>query len=303
MSAFVSVIIPVYNDPVGLSETLGALAIQDYPTNRWEAIVVDNDSTDDTLDVAKSFSDRMRNLKILVERSRQSSYAARNRGIEQAKGDILAFIDADMTVGRNWISSGVASILSQRGDYIGSRVDIYTRRSPPNIWEIYNQHTGFPIRQYVEKEGYTTAGSLFIRRAVFDKLGMFDERLISSGDIEFGNRVKASGFTLYYDHENAMKHPARSSLRSIWRKYSRIGKGNVDLRYYYPDRYGRLKRRYILPIFRPAVRVSTILDASGLSLGWKCKMLFAENIVRLAKACGQTVRYVQTRGGKRSLIE
>ncbi|MGB3904939.1 MAG: glycosyltransferase [Anaerolineae bacterium] len=288
---FVSLIVPVYNDAAGLSETLAALARQDYPVSRWEVIVVDNDSTDNTLDVAKSLRARIPKLKILVERSRQSSYAARNRGVEEAAGEILAFIDADMTVGRDWISRGVRDIESGRGDYVGCRVHIYARSDPPTMWEIYSQRTGFRIRDYIEKEDYTIAGSLFVRREVVEIAGMFDERLISAGDREFGNRVKASGFRLYYDHDNVMRHPARSSLRSTWSKHFRIGKGMVDLRLYYPHRYGALKPWSIIPVFPPAVSVGHVLDTSDLGPGWKCRMLFVANVVRLARACGRMVRF------------
>lgn len=293
---FVSVVIPVYNDPTGLSDTLRALTKQDYPADRWEVIVVDNNSTDNTLDMADSFLGTIPKLKILVER-KQSSYAARNRGIQEADGEILAFIDADMTVGRDWISRGVHDIESGRGDYVGCRVDIYTDRSPPSIWEIHNRLTGFPVRRYVEEQGYTIGGSLFVRRAVFETVGVFDERLTSGGDEEFGNRVRASGFKLYYDHDNVMRHRARSTFRSVWSKYFRIGKGTVDLRRYYPDRYRSLKPWSFLPVFRPATHVSGILDPSGLGFAQKCGVVFVENVRRLAVASGRMIRYIETRTG------
>ncbi len=297
---FVSVIVPVYNDPTGLSETLRVLAKQDYPAGRWEVIVVDNNSTDNTLQVASSFRGAISKLEILTER-RQSSYAARNRGIQEAGGQILAFIDADMTVGRDWISRGVRDIESGRGDYVGCRVEVYTSESLPTIWAIHDQLTDFPIRHYMQEEhGYTIGGSLFVRRRVFETVGMFDGRLVSGGDREFGNRVQASGFNLFYDHDNVMRHPARSTFRSVWSKYLRIGKGTVDLRRYYPDRYRSLKPWSFLPVFRPATHVSGILDPSGLGFAQKCGVVFVENVRRLALASGRMVRCIEIVMGLRA---
>jgi glycosyltransferase involved in cell wall biosynthesis len=293
---FVSVIIPAYNDERGIQLTLASLQRQDYPTDRWEIIVVDNNSSDQTKAKAILFQDSIGMLTVVTE-EKQSSYAARNKGIDFAKGDILAFIDSDMTVGSDWISRGVADISHEQADYVGCRVDIYTNGSPPSISEIYNQRTGFRIKDYMEQSGFAGAGNLFVKRDVIKKLGPFDARLVSGGDKEFGRRVKNAGLKMYYSDHNVMRHPARSSLRSLLKKNMRIAMGSVDLKYYYPERYGALKLKPILGLFRPRV----LTDDTFRDLGAKAKFQIAviRYVLFYALGVGQLVRYVQIRREKR----
>ncbi len=289
---FVSVIIPTHNDENGIQLTLSSLQKQSYPTDRWEIIVVDNNSTDQTKAKAILFQDRLANLKVISE-EKQSSYAARNKGIDLARGEILAFIDSDMTVGSDWIRKGVADIRDEQADYVGCRVDIYTNCSPPTISEIYNQRTGFRIRDYMERYGFAGAGNLFVKKEAMRKVGPFDARLISGGDNEFGRRIKDAGFKMYYSDRNVMRHPARSSMRSLLKKNMRIAIGYVDLKYHFPERYGVLKLKPILGLFRPRV----LTDDRFQDLGVKAKLQVAiiRYVLFYALAVGQLLRYMQIR--------
>ena len=293
---FVSVIVPTYNDEKGIQLTLSSLQKQDYPSNRWEVIVVDNNSTDQSKVKAFLFQDKIAMLKVVTEEKR-SSYAARNKGIELAKGDILAFIDSDMTVEPDWISKGVADIERQEADYVGCRVDIYANFDPPTVWEIFNQRTGFRIKYYMEKDGFAGAGNLFVRKDVIERLGPFDARLTSSGDREFGNRVKEGGFKMYYSDHNIMHHPARSSMSSLLRKTIRVAMGFVDLRYLFPERYGSLELRPILQSFRP--QLLTDKSFQGIGTVTKLQLTIIEYLLYYTRAIGQFVRYVQIKLNKK----
>jgi glycosyltransferase involved in cell wall biosynthesis len=236
---FLSVIIPVFNSEAGISDTLESLSRQDYPSDRWEVIVVDNNSTDRTLEAVRSFQEKIPSLTIKKE-TIQSSYAAMNKGISAAQGDILAFIDADMTAGPDWLSRGAADIVGKEADYVGCRVRIYIDQDSASAWAIYNQRTGFQMKAYMEKGGYSGAGCLFVRKSVFNELGLYDGRFKSAGDLEFGNRVRDAGFKMLYDHHNVMLHPARTTMYSLIKKTVRDSKGYLDLRRYYPARYSEV---------------------------------------------------------------
>ena len=122
----ISVVIPVYNDSEGIRTTLESLTAQTYPTNAYEVLVVDNGSADDTREVVQEYCERYPGLvSLLVEDEIQSSYAARNRGIERACGSLVAFIDADMTVEPTWAESVVASRREHGWDYMGCRIETY----------------------------------------------------------------------------------------------------------------------------------------------------------------------------------
>ncbi len=292
---FVSVIIPCFNNSVGLRDTLASLSCQDYPRERWEVVVIDNNSTDDTFRVGRSF-ETVLPLFTLERELRRGSYVARNKGIKLSRGEILAFIDADMTVGRSWISRGVNKISRDNCDYVGCRVDIHPSRWPPNLWEWWDMKVGFPIRSYMEADGFAGAGNLFVRRTVFEKVGLFDEALISGGDHEFGNRVRDAGFSLCYDDANPMKHPARSNLKSHWTKKVRTGKGVMDLCHFYPEKYTAPKIKSILALFIP-MAPRRILEISDLSPRNRLGVWVVANCARFAYAYGQLARYVHQKTG------
>ena len=103
----VSVIIPVYNDGERLRSCLQALAQQTYPTDCYEVIVVDNgsDARANIQGIVQQFEGTISEFE-----STPGSYAARNKGISIAKGEIIAFTDADCIPTSNWIEKGVAHL-------------------------------------------------------------------------------------------------------------------------------------------------------------------------------------------------
>ncbi|MBN1639413.1 MAG: glycosyltransferase [Ignavibacteriales bacterium] len=248
---FVSVIIPVYNDPSGLRDTLNSLVNQDYPKQQYEIILADNGSNDNTLDMAKSFIKKYPELiHIVVENNIKSSYAARNKGIKASNGKIIAFIDADMTVEKDWLSKVVNSLEKNQVKYFACQVEIYLKEK--NIFGLYNKMTGFPVEDYVINHHFAPTCCLIARKSVFDKIGLFDSKFISGGDYEFGNRVFEAGYKLYYDNNIVIRHPARSSFRRIFAKFFRTGRGIQQIIFYHPKYYreiGRsiLRLQYYLP--------------------------------------------------------
>jgi len=241
---FVSVIIPVYNDPYGLKDTLKSLVVQDFPTQYFEIIIVDNGSTDNTMNIAKEFAQKYPKLvRVLLDNSIQSSYAARNKGIKASKGTIIAFIDADMSVDKDWLARIVSSLEKYRVDYLACKVEIYLKEN--SIFGLYNKMTGFPVEKYISNNHFAPTCCLIVRKNVFDDVGLFDSRLVSSGDYEFGNRVYRFGYKLYYDSSIVMKHPARSSFKQTFCKFLRIGRGCQQISFYYPKYYKEMHRNIL----------------------------------------------------------
>ena len=236
----ISVIIPVFNDPLGLKDTLNSLVEQNFPKDLFEIIVADNGSTDDTFSVIESFIERYPKLvKVVREKDIQSSYAARNKGIKEARGLIMTFIDADMTVGRDWLEKVVESLQKNQPDCLVCDLEVIHKGN--SIFALYNKMVAFPIEKYVKEYHFTPVGCLTTYMDIFNKIGPFDSNLISGGDHEFGNRVYEAGYKIRYEPEIIMKHPARHSPKQIFGKAFRIGRGNKQLNFYYPYRY---KKKY-----------------------------------------------------------
>lgn len=234
MMGELEVVVPVFNDPDGITQTITSID----PIRCLAVRIVDNGSTDSTHETVRSLSANIEEVYPHVESTVQSSYAARNTGIRHTDADVLAFLDADMTVSNDYFDRALAHLHDNDLDYLGCRVDLTIPDDEPTLTARYNAHTGFPVQQYLERHRYAPTCALFVRREVFEGVGLFDPRLLSGGDMEFGNRVDAAGYEMGYCADAVVQHPVRSSFRSLYGKNVRVGRGHCQLQRYYPDRYG-----------------------------------------------------------------
>ncbi len=229
----ISVVIPVYNDSEGIQMTLNSLVHQSY--DNYVVSAVDNNSTDSTAKVIKGIASAYpNNIQYVKEVDVQSSYAARNTGIKHASGDILLFLDADMWVSETWIEDMVTALESNSYDYLGCNVEVVVN-DQSNFWEQYEQTFSFPVETYLKDKQFAPTCALAVRREVFNEVGLFDERLESGGDEEFGQRVHRAGFNQGYAENITAYHPARDSWDALHSKALRIGRGQAQKNKYYSD--------------------------------------------------------------------
>lgn len=287
----VSIVVPVYNDPAGIRTTLESLTTQTLPPNRYEIIVVDNGSTDRTRSVVEEFTTGDERVRLVVERETQGSYAARNRGIDAARGELIAFIDADMSAEPDWLERAIEAVESADADYLACEVELYPPTETESLVGKYNRLTDLDVGGLLTRLHFAPTCSLIVRRDLIDDLGGFDPRFRSSGDLEFGNRVFESGRTLHYAPDLQLYHPERTSLRSVLQKSYRIGRGKVELHRYYPDRYGSVLRRVANPLvyLPPAPAYLRTTVSSWDELGFVDRVAFygLAYATQLSKALGQ----------------
>lgn len=188
MPPLVSVIVPVLEDQARLDACLAALAAQTYPRDAFEVIVVDNGSSP-PMRVDAGWA------RLLVE-PRPGSYAARNTGIAAARGEIFAFTDADCLPAPDWLEGGVRRIVTEPGvGLVAGAIEVFCRNPDrPTVAELFELHCwGFPQRRFVEQDGFGATANLFATRAAIEAVGGFDSSLMSGGDVDFGERVRAAG--------------------------------------------------------------------------------------------------------------
>lgn len=271
----ISFIIPVYNDPEGLEDTLNSIVNQELEEERYEVLVVDNGSTDDTSKVIKRFSDQNSNIKGLEEDKIQSSYAARNKGIENSKGRIICFLDADMFTEKTYLSD-IKNYFeeNQEVDYIGCRVEMVNNSD--TITGRYNKLKGFPIEKYMDEKGFAPTCCLSVRKKVFSSTGLFNQELISGGDKLFGKKAKNKGLEMRYVDEIKVFHPVRDNWREIRSKYFRMGRGWYQKRILEEKKMGEeeVNLRKILPIVKKVV-VEAKYNFKDETLGLKEVLAFA----------------------------
>ncbi len=226
LDKFVSVIIPVLNNLEGLSKTLVALDNQTYPQELYEVIVVDNGSKENWAELISKFE------QVIITRENQpGSYAARNRGIAIAKGEILAFTDSDCIPNSDWLVNGVKRLLSvpNCGLVAGKINFFYQNPQNPTAVELYDSLSFMDQKKYIKQHQYGATANLFTCQTVVDRVGTFNTNLKSGGDKEWGERVFQHGYSQLYAENACVEHPARSSLKEISKKIARIRKGGYDI--------------------------------------------------------------------------
>ncbi len=182
----ISVILCTYNRCSMLPQALESILTQNKSDVRYEVVVVDNNSQDETRAVVESFIERGHlNLRYIFE-SRQGLSHARNTGIENARAPIVAFFDDDEFASPGWIAS-IKQAFDEHPevDFIGGKILPRWEVNPPE-WLASNydwspvaltDHGDTPFYSNSENPVCLIGGNLAIRRSVFDKVGLFDSTL------------------------------------------------------------------------------------------------------------------------------
>lgn len=183
----VSVIIPCWNEERHLSRCLEALLTQTLTSDSYELILVDNMSTDRSVEIARQYA----SVKVLQE-TKQSSYAARNTGTRLAQGRILAFTDADCVVCPEWIERIRAGLADDRTALLlgGRRFgrETFVLR---NLADYEFEKARFVFSQDDASLYYAYTNNMAVRRDVFDRSGPFVE-IARGGDVVFVSKVIAA---------------------------------------------------------------------------------------------------------------
>lgn len=214
-----SIIIPVYNDADELKLVLSSLKKQSIEADKFEIIVVDNGSTDITREVANSFENV---IYLLEDEYLSSPYSCRNRGIEIAKGEIIVLLDGTCIPDYNWLEAGLKCLELRKADLVSSNVK-FDFRGKVTAGKVYDSNN-LSTEQAVKSRGIAKTASLFIRKIVFDKIGIFPEGLRSGGDVRWTSKATDAGFKLEFCHDSIAWKKARTYLQSI-KKQWRVGKG------------------------------------------------------------------------------
>ena len=226
---FVSVIIPVLNDALGLRNCLQALFNQTVSRDLYEVLVVDNGAIESRLikDVVSSFSGT-----VYLQEPRVSSYAARNRGISTARGNVFVFVDADCVPAKDFIESGCKYFQHSDGYLmLAGRIDVFcVDRDRPTAVELHEIVFAFPQKFYIEKMHFAVTANMWTSRKVFDKVGIFSGDLLSGGDRYFGEQAFSQGIRQTFAGDVIVRHAARHSFRDLARMYVRIVGGDRDRR-------------------------------------------------------------------------
>lgn len=215
----VSVIVPTYNEQKEIGECLNSLNQQTFKD--LEIILVDDGSTDSTLITLKSF----KNIKVLKQ-DHDGTAKARNLGAKYANGEILVFVDADMTFDKNFIEKIIDPIIRNKIKGTFSKEEYV--KNHKNVWsKCWNINKGLPLNR-MHQENYPNEQPVFraILKREFDRVGGFE----SIGYIDDFTLSEKLGYKAQYSPGAIFYHTNPGSIIEVFNQARWIGKSEFKRR-------------------------------------------------------------------------
>jgi cellulose synthase/poly-beta-1,6-N-acetylglucosamine synthase-like glycosyltransferase len=230
-----SVIVPAYNEEDTLPRCLAALEAQSVPRDRYEILVVDDGSSDRTAQIAQQHGVR------LIRQPNAGPAAARNRGVQEARGNLVLFTDADCEPAPDWIEQMIAPfgegprdapLAGAKGAYRTRQREAVARFVQLEYEDRYARMRRQPDIDFIDT--YSAA----YRRDVFVANGGFDTRFTTSSveDQEFSFRLARQGYRLQFIPQALVYHQHDATWGEYWKRKFGIGYWKALLLRWHPDK-------------------------------------------------------------------
>lgn len=244
----VSVIVAVYNAEETLEKCTQSLLNLDYPEEKLEIIFVDS-STDNTPIILSKYNKD--SVKVLYQK-RQGISPARNLGIRNSNGEIIAIIDSDCFATRDWLKNLVKVFNNEGVGGAGGNIPNYNPQTElekylAKLTDNQQEHLKDPMPFLV------TANAAYSRKAL-EVVGLFDDNLAAAEDADLSWRVERAGFKIAYEPKAVVYHKNRSTIWGLATQHFRDGRGwaCLKMKYKLPESaykkiFVEVKRFFILP--------------------------------------------------------
>ncbi|WP_404783286.1 glycosyltransferase [Altericista sp. CCNU0014] len=228
---FISIVIPTYNRPHCLRHCLQSIAQIRYPSDRFEAIVVDDGSTVPLETVTAEFQSQL--PLTVVYQTNAGPATARNTGSRIAKGDYIAFTDDDCTPTPDWLAAFARQFARSPNSLLGGQT---LNMLPHNLYAVAHQEMMDYFYRYYnahpKSARFFASNNLALPARLFFDLGGFDSSfpLAAGEDRELCDRWLHQGYVLDYVPDARVHHAHPMTLRSFWRQHFRYGQGAFHFR-------------------------------------------------------------------------
>ena len=225
----VSIIIPVYNGTQTIRLCLDAVTDLDYPKDKYEVIVVDNNSTDGTPDIVTQYEE----VRLVYERDLQGPHAATNTGVRQASGDVVAFTDSDCVPERGWLQALVAPFDEDDVVAVGGRIEVYEPASRVERF-LQREEDAMPLKNCLKMSdsfpvSIITANAAYRMDALHD-VGLFNAQMYTGSEVDLAWRVQwKTGKRVVYAPHAVIYHKFSSSIRKLSRHFRIYGYSEIML--------------------------------------------------------------------------
>jgi glycosyltransferase involved in cell wall biosynthesis len=277
---FVTVIVPCRNEKRYIEACLDSILANDYPKDKLEILVVDGMSDDKTRAIIERYAMSYAFIRLL-DNPRKITPCALNIGIKNARGDIIIRADAHSKYARDYIKKCVEFLNKTGADSVGGPMRaVGTDYISNAIAFVHNSPFGLGGGKFHNEKWEGEVDTPYLEcwpRRVFDKVGLFDERLIRNQDIEFDSRIRKSGGKLllspeiksyYYCRSNLVSLVGQNFKNGLWSiKTIKITPGSLSLRHFVPLLFVLgLFTSWIIPPIWFAIIGSYILCSTYFSL-------------------------------------
>lgn len=247
----VSIIVPCYNEQSTIRLLLNAIYKQNYPKQKMEVIIADGLSTDETRAEIAIFQSDHPDLQVqVVDNIKRIIPAGLNRAIMEAKGEVIVRLDAHSMPDENYVKLCVNALNKGFGENIGG---VWQIVPGGNSWmarsiaaaAAHPLGVGDAHYRYTEEAMHVdTVPFGAFRRNLVEKIGPFDENLLTNEDYEFNVRVRKAGGRIWLDPTIRSTYFARGTLKALAHQYTRYGYWKARMLTRYPK---TLRWRQALP--------------------------------------------------------
>lgn len=265
----ITIIIPCRNEGAGISRCLDAVLNSDCPKSSYEIIVVDGMSTDSTRDIVGKYASQHPFIRLL-DNPKKIVPTAMNIGINSALGQFIVRLDAHSEYPRAYISECLTLMDKTIAANAGGRVIAVPNGDGP--WAIpvavvtsHRFGVGSGAFRVGSESGFVdTVPYGTFRREIFEKVGLFDERLTRNQDNEFNDRLRRAGYKIAFDPKIEIQYKNQATLSGLLHQGFYTGMWNVYTLVLFP--YTFKWRRFVPSVF-VAYLLSLPAIASFVPLG------------------------------------
>jgi len=231
---FVSVIIPTFNRSANLSRCLDSLFNQTYPKDRYEIIIVNDGSRDNTENVLREYKKKAPCEFIGITQENQGIAIATNSGISKSKGDIICFTGDDCIPENNWITLLVNGFTDEKIGAVGGKVVSYQVKT--QIQQFVEDCGCLDQEKFVKKNTMITGSAAYRRHILTDIQGL-DDHMNACIDLDISIKTQLLGYTLKYVPDAIVYHDHPATVKHFFSQQYRNGIGYVRLHRKYGKKY------------------------------------------------------------------
>ncbi len=255
---FVSIAMPSYNEEPYIEDCIRSLLGQDYPADRMEILVADGGSQDRTREIVERLMREDRRISLLDNSKHRIQAYGMNLAIRESKGELVLVTDVHAEYAQNYVGRIVAAFERTGAECVGG-----AQRAKAETWFqkalcaalASPLGVGGAAYRSAEREGYVdTVYPGAFRRAILEKVGLYDVKAVTNEDAELQQRILEAGGKVYLSRDVVVHYYPRKSFRLLGKQYFKYGDGRARTLLL----HGRL------PVVRPLVPFLCVVGGATL---------------------------------------